>query len=304
MIAAASFNSASWMSSRLSKRMRSLPKPANHPCVLSTTQRCRPSRSLLSTPLFGNPTGDTPLLQIGAAARVVVAFVSMQLRWPATRLAPQPSDGRQSVDAFLEHHRIVPVRTADQYHQRNASRVYDDVPLGAEFSPVRGVGARLLAPRGLGTDEPSTLARLQSIWSCSRRRTSMAWCSFCHTPAAFQSRSRRQQVMPLPNPSSCGRSSQAMPVCSTNRMPLRAASSLTVRLRAPPLADGTKAGMRGCSCRHSSLLTGLLAMRTPSITALNWSQTVVLAALKSRHHVKPPRPPHPAAARTPPPRSQ
>ncbi len=51
-------------------------------------------------------------------------------------------------------------------------------------------------------------------------------------------------------------------------------SSLTVRLRAPPLADGTKAGMRGCGCRHSSLLTGLLAMRAPSITALRRYQTV------------------------------
>src|SRR5258708_24493864 len=59
-----------------------------------------------------------------------------------------------------------------------------------------------------------------------------------------------------------------MPVCSTNKMPLRAASSLTASLRAPPLAEGTKAGIRGCSCRHSSLLTGRRAMRAASITAL------------------------------------
>src|SRR2546427_3395886 len=60
------------------------------------------------------------------------------------------------------------------------------------------VWARFLAPRGLGTEEPSMLARLQSIWSCSRKRVSMAWCSCSQTPAAFQSRRRRQQVMPLP----------------------------------------------------------------------------------------------------------
>jgi hypothetical protein len=41
-------------------------------------------------------------------------------------------------------------------------------------------------------------------------------------------------------------------------MPLRAASSLTASLRAPPLAEGTKAGIRGCSCRHSSLLRVVL----------------------------------------------
>ena len=112
------------------------------------------------------------------------------------------------------------------------------------------------------------LARLQSIWSCSRKRISMAWCNCSQTPAVFQSRRRRQQVMPLPYPRDWGRSSHGMPVCSTNRMPLRAASSLTVSLRAPPLAEGTKAGIRGCSCRHSSLLTGRRAMRAASITAL------------------------------------
>src|SRR5260221_13392892 len=85
-----------------------------------------------------------------------------------------------------------------QDHQRDASGIYDDVPLGAELASVRGVWARFLAPRGLGTEEPSMLARLQSIWSCSRKRVSMAWCSCSQTPAAFQSRRRRQQVMPLP----------------------------------------------------------------------------------------------------------
>lgn len=63
-------------------------------------------------------------------------------------------------------------------------------------------------------------------------------------------------------------------------MPLRAASSLTASLRAPPLAEGTKAGMRGCSCRHSSLLTGRRAMRAASITLCGGaSDQVVLAAL-------------------------
>ena len=44
MIAASNFSSASWISSRRSKRIRSLPKPANQPCVRSTTQRCLPKR--------------------------------------------------------------------------------------------------------------------------------------------------------------------------------------------------------------------------------------------------------------------
>ena len=163
---------------------------------------------------------------------------------------------------------VVPIGATDQHHQRNTPGVYDDVSLGAKLASVRGVGPCFLAPRGLGTEEPSMLARLQSIWSCSRKRVSMAWCNCSQTPAAFQSRRRRQQVMPLPYPSDWGSSCQGMPVCRTNKMPLRAASSLTASLRAPPLADGTKAGIRGCSSRHSSLLTGCRAMRAASITAL------------------------------------
>jgi hypothetical protein len=34
------------------------------------------------------------------------------------------------------------------------------------------------------------------------------------------------------------------------------------------LAEGTKAGISGCSCRHGSLLTGRRAMRAASTTAL------------------------------------
>lgn len=76
-------------------------------------------------------------------------------------------------------------------------------------------------------------------------------------------------------------------VCSTIRMPLRAASSLTPSLRAPPLADGVKVGIRGCSCRHSSLLAGCLAMRARSINASCRSQRkVVLAALSGVRYMR------------------
>jgi hypothetical protein len=44
-------------------------------------------------------------------------------------------------------------------------------------------------------------------------------CSCCHTPASCQSRSRRQQVIPDPNPSSCGKNSHGIPMYSTNKMP-------------------------------------------------------------------------------------
>jgi hypothetical protein len=69
-------------------------------------------------------------------------------------------------------------------------RLEPSFPLSVKLEPL------FRAPLGLGTEEPPMLARLQSIGSCSRKRMSMDWCNLCQTPAALQSRSRRQQVMP------------------------------------------------------------------------------------------------------------
>ncbi len=143
---------------------------------------------------------DAPGLQIGSATTVVVALVGMQFPWFLARSPRQTSQRRDGIKALLKQHRVMPVGPTDQHDQWNTVSIYNDVPFGAQFSSVGRVGAGLQAPRGLGTVEPSMLARSQSIWSCSRKRISMAWCSCSHNPAACQSRSRRQQVMPLPKP--------------------------------------------------------------------------------------------------------
>ena len=122
----------------------------------------------------GNPAQDAFGLQIGPATAVVIALVSMQFPRTLARPARQASKRRDCVNAGFEQHGVMPVGPADQHHQRNAPGVYDDMSLGAQFAPVGWVGACLLAPRGLGTVEPSMLARSQSIWSCSRSRTSIA----------------------------------------------------------------------------------------------------------------------------------
>ena len=177
--------------SQLAKACKPAVRPLHHPPVFA-----QPLAALNAS--SGNSANDAPLPQVGSASLEVVAFVGVQLCRSSTGTSWQASNRRNRVHAPLEHLGVVPVRAADQDHQWDASGIYDDVPLGAELASVRGVWARFLAPRGLGTEEPSMLARLQSIWSCSRKRVSMAWCSCSRTPAAFQSRRRRQQVMPLP----------------------------------------------------------------------------------------------------------
>jgi hypothetical protein len=64
-------------------------------------------------------------------------------------------------------------------------------------------------------------------------------------PAVAQSRSRRQQVIPLPQPISWGRYSQGMPVFSTNKIPVSAARSGT-RGR-PPFGLGGSGGSNGAT---------------------------------------------------------
>src|ERR1700722_19039757 len=77
-------------------------------------------------------------------------------------------------------------------------------------------------------------------------------------PALFQSRRRRQQVMPLPHPISFGRYSQGIPVRRTNRIPVSTArSGFGGR---PPRGFGRSVGSRGSIRSHSASGTSGLAM--------------------------------------------
>jgi hypothetical protein len=247
------------MSSRRSKRMRSLPKPANSVRALDNPSMT--PQALLALDTFARDArGDTPSSQVVSASAAVVTLVSVQFVGPLTRPAIQTGHSGNRIQCRLEGHRIMAIGARHRDRQRHTLRVYDEVPLAAEFAPVRRIRAGFLAPRGLATLAPSMLARPQSIWSCSRKRRNIATCSWSHAPAACQSRNRLQQVMLLPKPSSWGKSSQGMPVCSTYTIPFNAARSSTERRR-PPLSDGTNSGINGSRTAHNSLLIYLLAMR-------------------------------------------
>jgi len=221
----------------------------------------------------GNTILDTAALEVGAASGVVIALVRMQLAGPVAWPARFAAHSRQGIDQLLKDHRIMAVGPGDAKDQRDALAVRDDVALAAEFSPVRGVGPRVRAPRGLGTLAPSTLARLKSSLSALRSSASNARCRRCHTPAACQSRSRLQQVMPLPKPNSWGRCSQGVPVRSTNRMPFKASSSLNRGL--PPLGEGFTAGSNGSILLNSAVLISLfLFLAMPYQTHIgHWAMT-------------------------------
>ncbi len=76
-----------------------------------------------------------------------------------------------------------------------------------------------------GTGAPSSLTRLQSIRAIASSRSSRTRCMPVQTPAFCQSRRRRQQLMPEPQPISAGSISQGRPELRTDRMPVNAARS-------------------------------------------------------------------------------
>jgi hypothetical protein len=89
----------------------------------------------------------------------------------------------------------------------------------------------------------------------SASRTS---CSRSQTPACCQSRSRRQQVIPHPQPNSCGNIVQGMPLRKTNKIPV-STSRLPTGGR-PPFDDVAVGGNKGSTRFHNPSDTSGLAM--------------------------------------------
>ncbi len=134
--------------------------------------------------------------------------------------------------------------------QWNAVAVDDQMVLGAGLAPVNWIWAARFAPLFARTLRLSTLARLQLIADTSPNQFKSRSCSCCQTPASCQSRSRRQQVVPLPQPSAVGSSRHGHPVRRTKTIPARAARS-GMRGR-PPLGFGSSFGRSGSMASQRS----------------------------------------------------
>jgi hypothetical protein len=144
--------------------------------------------------------------------------------------------------------------------ERDAIPVDDEVVLGAGLAAVNRVGAGLLTPLFARTLTLSTLALDQAMLASSPSQFRSVSCKRCQTPASCQSRRRRQQVEPLPQPSSLGNNRQGQPVRRTKTMPARAARS-GIRGR-PPLSFAGSSGSKGSIASHRSVGTSIDAFMT------------------------------------------
>lgn len=143
--------------------------------------------------------------------------------------------------------------------QGNSLGIGEKMMFAARFAAVGRVRPRLEPPKTARTLLESTTARDQSIRSATCNRRNNSWWSFSQTPAFCQSRNRRQQVMPLPQPISKGRSRQAMPVLSTKRIPVNAARS-EIGLRPGFLTRRALIGSNGLITTHSESSSNGFAM--------------------------------------------
>lgn len=165
---------------------------------------------------------DRPLAQsLSMSVRVVAAIRVKLLRSTAWSPA-QASNWWNGVNHWQQLRNIVRIRPTQRSSERNALRICNNVVFRARFRPVSRVGAGFFAPPTARTAALSTAERDHSILSASWSRASKTSCNFCQTPARSHSFRRRQHVMPEPQPISLGKSSQGMPVLSTNKIPAKA----------------------------------------------------------------------------------
>jgi hypothetical protein len=239
-----------------------------------------PSQSLarVDTPP-GDTRGYAPLPQGLSATREVVAFVGMQLLGTLPRSARTTArlpDRLDAIYSLLQELGVVDVCGAEYYRERDASSVRNNMALRARLCLIRRIRSGLLAPLLAGTLAESKDALSQSITSASPRRSKSTRCSSSHTPASCQSRKRRQQVEPEPQPISLGSISQGIPLFKMKTMPLRAARSSTRGL--PPLSLGGSGGKRGSMISQRSSLTSSLLM---SMSVTSTHQQVLQGSLSS-----------------------
>ena len=183
-----------------------------------------------------------------AAATMIIGLVRMQLSRPAPRPAALAADRRNCIEHLLEGHAVMHVGPGQGECERDTLTVCDEVAFRAGTATIGRVRPDRGAPFFAAMEELSSAARLQSMRLASCRRRSNSRCNRSQTPAACQSRRRRQQVTPEPQPISRGSISQGMPLRSTNRMPVSAARA-EIGGR-PPFGRGRGGGSKGSRIDH------------------------------------------------------
>ena len=150
------------------------------------------------------------------------------------------------------------VRSGQYDCQWNAMTIANQVALAAVLRPICGIWPSQQPPKTARTEQLSTTARDQSIWPSRESQSNNTKWIKSQIPPCCQSRNRRQQLIPEPQPSLCGSVRHGLPLRSTKMMPVRQARS--VRRGRPPCGLGDGIGRRGSIKFHKASGTSAPAM--------------------------------------------
>ena len=204
---------------------------------------------------------DSAIANTTEDVRRAVGAIALKDVRPVARSPVWSLNGRDGIEKIEGGFRVVDVGRSDLNYKRDAIRIGYDVALATSLCSIGGVWPGVDPPKTARIEALSTTARDQSMApSFPSRLSKRRWISG-QIPSEVQRASRRQQVQPLPHPSSTGRSFQGMPVFSTNRIPVRHFRSET-RGR-PPSGLGSRFGSSGAIAAQSSSVTNSAGMCTP-----------------------------------------
>lgn len=210
---------------------------------------------------LGELAADAAVAEAVAVGLRIVAPVPLdEIGFPCGTARSAP-EGRDGVDQGQELRHIMAVGGRQDRDERNPLRVGENVVRTPRLAAIGGVRSSFFPPRNARSDARSTTARARSIWPrrCSSV-SSTAWSCF-HTPARCQRTSRRQHVVPDPQPISCGNMFHGSPLRRTNRMPVKTArSGIGLRPAYLRLRD-RRCGSSGSINAHSSSSMANVAMR-------------------------------------------
>jgi len=169
--------------------------------------------------------GDAARAQTVTVGLRVVAAVALERAGCAPRPSAAPSDGRQGVHHRIQLRDVVDVGGRYLRDERDAARIGDEVVFGARLAAIGWVRSSFFPPRTARTEPLSMTVQRWSSRPRRRSSPSSVSCRRCQTPACCQRTSRRQHVLPDPQPICRGNICQGMPDRNTNRMPVRIARS-------------------------------------------------------------------------------
>jgi len=221
-----------------------------------------PASFTQSTAMFGVSTSQlgchAATAELVAVRLRIVTAIALDEPGPLTWPTGLAADRRNRFHQGQKLGYVVGIRAGKRRGQGNARRIRNDMVLAPRFAPIGRIRPGFCPPSTARTLELSTTARDQSIRSVAWSSASNSLCKRSQIPAACQSRNRRQQVMPHPQPSSCGNMAQGIPLRSTNKIPVSACR--LPKGGRPPLIDSVIGGSNGSTRFHNSSDTNDLAM--------------------------------------------